>query len=60
MAGLEEVFGALKADVEAVFMQGPTVQLEAVAVQLQALRPHLDELVRLLPNCGGAATSRKS
>ena len=47
MAGLEELFSALKADVEALFMQAPTVHLEALAAQLHAMEPHLEELVTL-------------
>ena len=47
VAGLEELFSALKADVEALFMQAPTVHLEALATQLHAMEPHLEELVTL-------------
>lgn len=48
VAGLEELFAALKADVEAVFMQGPSVQLEARATQLQAMKPHIEGLVGMM------------
>lgn len=45
---LEDMFGSLRSDVEAVFMQAPSVQLEALATQLEAMGPHLDELVLAL------------
>ena len=46
---MEELFADFRAGVEAVFMQGPTVQLEALATRLHATKPHLDELVS--PHC---------
>lgn len=49
VADLEEGFGGLRTDVEAVFMQAPTVHLEALATQVDAMTPHLDELVRTPP-----------
>ena len=48
---MEDLFGSLRSDVEAVFMQAPTVQLEAVATKVEAMSPHLEELVSLLPEC---------
>ena len=45
VSGMEELFGSLRSDVEAVFMQAPTVQLEAVATKVEAMSPRLEELV---------------
>ena len=45
VSDMEELFGSLRTDVEAVFMQAPSVQLEAVATKVDAMRPHLEELV---------------
>lgn len=42
---MEELFGGLRSDVESVFMQAPTVQLEALATQVDTLQPRLEELV---------------
>lgn len=48
---MEDLFGSLRSDVEAVFMQAPTVQLEALATKVEAMSPHLEELVSSLPEC---------
>ncbi|PSC71466.1 Autophagy-related 11 [Micractinium conductrix] len=40
---LEGLFGALKADVEALFMQAPSVDLEALARELEEMHGQVDE-----------------
>lgn len=57
---MEELFASLRTDVEAVFMQAPTVQLEAVATKVEAMSPHLEELVCSSPSSCTYAVSSAS
>lgn len=42
---VEDLFSSLRADVEAVFMQAPTVQLEALATKVDSSQPLIEEMV---------------
>lgn len=44
VASIEELFISLRADVEAVFMQAPTVDLEALATRVDSMKPDLEAL----------------
>ena len=64
---VERVFGLLRADVEALFMTAPSVSLEAVDAELQAMGslvaqqarrlPRGDRLLRASPGSGGGCPS---
>ena len=43
---VERVFGTLRADVEALFMTAPSVDLEQLHADLAAMRAFVDEQVR--------------
>lgn len=43
---MERVFGTLRADVEALFMTAPSVDLEQLHADLAAMRAFVDEQVR--------------
>ena len=45
VAELEGLFGALRADVEALFMQAPSVDMDALAEQARDMRLHAAEQV---------------
>ena len=47
MVALDGLFESLKTEVEAVFMEAPSVNLEALALQAEAMQRSLDEMVRL-------------
>lgn len=49
MVTLDGLFESLKTEVEAVFMEAPSVNLEALALQAEAMQRSLDEMVRIAP-----------